>query len=347
MRAARPALEERARAAGVADSIRWAGFQSSEGLVDLYRGAIAYVDPSLYEGFGLQAAEALACGTPVIASNTTSLPEVVGDAGILLDPHDVAGFAAAMRRVAEDGAARRRPAGRRRSPGPAASPGSTRPASSSPRARRPCDELARSMRSGSRCARPPRPGARVRPLARAVAPAGADRGRAEPAGLRPGQRRRAAGRRDAGLAPAPARVRRQSQPRGGGPAGRARARACWRTTTSSSSRRACRGCSLCSTPTRAQGSSAQVERGGGRADLVRAVPDGRGDRRGRGRPARAAVARLRAAQSRSRDRLAAPDCGFPSRRRPSVVRSRSVERCARSSTRTSSSTGRRPTSPTG
>jgi glycosyltransferase involved in cell wall biosynthesis len=70
--------------------------------VDLYRGAIAYVDPSLYEGFGLQAAEALACGTPVIASNRTSLPEVVGDAGILLDPHDVAGFAGAMRRVVED-----------------------------------------------------------------------------------------------------------------------------------------------------------------------------------------------------------------------------------------------------
>jgi glycosyltransferase involved in cell wall biosynthesis len=102
LRTARPALEERARAAGVAGSIRWAGFQTSEGLVDLYRGAIAYVDPSLYEGFGLQAAEALACGTPVIASNTTSLPEVVGDAGILVDPHDIAGFAAAMRRIVTD-----------------------------------------------------------------------------------------------------------------------------------------------------------------------------------------------------------------------------------------------------
>ena len=97
---ARPALEARARDAGV--SIRWAGFQTMAGLVELYRGAIAYVDPSLYEGFGLQAAEAMACGTPVIASNTTSLPEVVGDAGILLDPNDVAGFAAAMRRVAEN-----------------------------------------------------------------------------------------------------------------------------------------------------------------------------------------------------------------------------------------------------
>ena len=97
-----PALQRRARAAGVADSIRWAGFQRARACRPLPR-AIAYVDPSLYEGFGLQAAEALACGTPVIASNTTSLPEVVGDAGILLDPHDVAGFAEAMRRVADDG----------------------------------------------------------------------------------------------------------------------------------------------------------------------------------------------------------------------------------------------------
>ena len=103
IRAALPALEARARSAGVADSIRWAGFQA-DGLADLYRGAIAYVDPSLYEGFGLQAAEALACGTPVIASNTTSLPEVVGEAGILLDPYDLPGFAAAMRRVTEDDA---------------------------------------------------------------------------------------------------------------------------------------------------------------------------------------------------------------------------------------------------
>lgn len=100
--AQRPALEARARELGVADTISWAGFQSGAALVALYQGALAYVDPSLYEGFGLQAAEALACGTPVIASNRTSLPEVVGDAGILLEPDDVAGFAAAMKRVAED-----------------------------------------------------------------------------------------------------------------------------------------------------------------------------------------------------------------------------------------------------
>lgn len=99
IRAERPALELLARKLGVADTVDWPGFQSGDALVRLYRRAIAYVDPSLYEGFGLQAAEALACGTPVIASNTTSLPEVVGDAGILLDPQDAEAFAAAMRRI--------------------------------------------------------------------------------------------------------------------------------------------------------------------------------------------------------------------------------------------------------
>jgi glycosyltransferase involved in cell wall biosynthesis len=100
VRTARPLLEERAARAGV--EVDWRGFQTGHALVELYRGAMAYVDPSLYEGFGLQAAEALACGTPVIASNRTSLPEVVGEAGILLDPHDVRGFADAMRRLAWD-----------------------------------------------------------------------------------------------------------------------------------------------------------------------------------------------------------------------------------------------------
>lgn len=100
IRELRQSLEARAERLGVKPE--WRGFQTGERLVELYRGAIAYVDPSLYEGFGLQAAEALACATPVIASNRTSLPEVVGDGGILLDPNDVRGFARAMRRVVED-----------------------------------------------------------------------------------------------------------------------------------------------------------------------------------------------------------------------------------------------------
>jgi glycosyltransferase involved in cell wall biosynthesis len=92
-------LRELAARLGVADQVTFTGYQPDDALVDLYRGAVAYVDPSLYEGFGLQALEALACGTPVISSDRTSLPEVVGDAGILLDPNDVRGFANAMNRV--------------------------------------------------------------------------------------------------------------------------------------------------------------------------------------------------------------------------------------------------------
>lgn len=68
--------------------------------------ADVFVFPSLYEGFGLTPLEAMACGTPVISSNASSLPEVVGDAGILLGPRDTAGFAQAIQRVLTDGALR-------------------------------------------------------------------------------------------------------------------------------------------------------------------------------------------------------------------------------------------------
>jgi glycosyltransferase involved in cell wall biosynthesis len=71
-------------------------------LVRLYQGARVFVFPSLYEGFGLPALEALACGVPVISSTGGSLPEVVGPAGILLDPHDVEAWADAMERVLGD-----------------------------------------------------------------------------------------------------------------------------------------------------------------------------------------------------------------------------------------------------
>ena len=71
-------------------------------LAKLVRGAKAVVFPSLYEGFGLPVLEAMQLGTPVITSDTSSLPEVAGDAGLLVDPYDVAALVEAMRRLDED-----------------------------------------------------------------------------------------------------------------------------------------------------------------------------------------------------------------------------------------------------
>jgi len=68
----------------------------------LYRGAVAFVFPSHYEGFGLPPLEALACGTPVVGSDVTSIPEVVGGAGVLLPPDDAEGMAGALIQLATD-----------------------------------------------------------------------------------------------------------------------------------------------------------------------------------------------------------------------------------------------------
>jgi glycosyltransferase involved in cell wall biosynthesis len=71
-------------------------------LPSYYRGAIALVFPTLYEGFGLPPLEAMASGTPVVTSSTTSLPEVVGDAAILVDPSSVEAIADSIERVVAD-----------------------------------------------------------------------------------------------------------------------------------------------------------------------------------------------------------------------------------------------------
>jgi alpha-1,3-rhamnosyl/mannosyltransferase len=68
----------------------------------LYQCASALVYPSMYEGFGLPLIEAMACGTPVIASSAASIPEVVGDAALILDPTDVRGWVDAIVRVLND-----------------------------------------------------------------------------------------------------------------------------------------------------------------------------------------------------------------------------------------------------
>jgi glycosyltransferase involved in cell wall biosynthesis len=86
----------RARARG---RVRFLGRVSDADLVELYRGAAAYVDATLYEGFGYQVLEAMACGAPVIASALTSIPEVVGHAGVLCDPRDANALARAIAHV--------------------------------------------------------------------------------------------------------------------------------------------------------------------------------------------------------------------------------------------------------
>jgi glycosyltransferase involved in cell wall biosynthesis len=81
-----PPLDPLVRRLGVGERVRFIGFVSEEDKRDLFWAAAAYAYTSEYEGFGLSPLEALACGTPVVCSNRTSLPEVVGAAGLLVEP---------------------------------------------------------------------------------------------------------------------------------------------------------------------------------------------------------------------------------------------------------------------
>jgi alpha-1,3-rhamnosyl/mannosyltransferase len=92
-----PELQEFVRTTpGLDEHVQFTGRLSDEDLVDLLNGTAALVFPSLWEGFGLPAVEAMACGVPVLASNQGSLPEVVGDAGLFFDPRDQAAIAACV-----------------------------------------------------------------------------------------------------------------------------------------------------------------------------------------------------------------------------------------------------------
>ncbi len=84
------------------ERVRFIGFVDDADLPALYCAARVFAFPSLYEGFGLPPLEAMACGVPVVASNASSLPEVVGDAGLLVDPLDVDGLAGALLRAVTD-----------------------------------------------------------------------------------------------------------------------------------------------------------------------------------------------------------------------------------------------------
>lgn len=87
---------------GVENRVFFAGRIQEENLPSLYRGAMALVFPSLYEGFGLPVIEAMACGTPVLTSNTTSLPEVSGDAALLVNPLSVTEISKGIERLCLD-----------------------------------------------------------------------------------------------------------------------------------------------------------------------------------------------------------------------------------------------------
>jgi len=82
-----------------AEHVEYLGRVSDDELLSLYRGASAYLDTSLYEGFGFQVLEALACGAPVVATRVTSIPEITGDAALLCPPGDSAALAAALERI--------------------------------------------------------------------------------------------------------------------------------------------------------------------------------------------------------------------------------------------------------
>lgn len=97
-----------ADAANLGDRLRFTGYVPDADLPALYSDALCFVYPSYFEGFGIPPLEAMACGAPVITGDRTSLPEVVGDAGIMVDPFDEEALAAALRRVIEDKALRDR-----------------------------------------------------------------------------------------------------------------------------------------------------------------------------------------------------------------------------------------------
>ncbi len=99
-------IVERIRTSSRGSAIHWLGYVADEHLPALYNGASAFAFPSLYEGFGMGVLEAMACGCPVVTSNTSSLPEVAGDAALLVDPHSVTSIQLGLERALDLGTAK-------------------------------------------------------------------------------------------------------------------------------------------------------------------------------------------------------------------------------------------------
>ena len=101
-------FHEQLREGGLGDVVHLVGYVADEDLSALYSAATVFAFPSLYEGFGLPVLEAMACGTPVVTSNLSSLPEVAGEAALLVDPYDVAALSDALGRIVLDSALQQR-----------------------------------------------------------------------------------------------------------------------------------------------------------------------------------------------------------------------------------------------
>jgi glycosyltransferase involved in cell wall biosynthesis len=101
------AVSAAAARAGAAEAVVRLGSVNEKRLRALYQGAVALVYPSRYEGFGLPLVEAMACGTPVVASNVASMPEVLGKAGVLVDPTDAEAWTQAIVDIVNDGEKRK------------------------------------------------------------------------------------------------------------------------------------------------------------------------------------------------------------------------------------------------
>jgi len=101
-REAQPLIEAQAARLGLTGQVRFLGYRPRDEVPALYRGAACLLFPSLFEGFGMPVLEAMASGCPVICSNSTSLPEIAGDAARLIDPHDAEALASEVRHVLTD-----------------------------------------------------------------------------------------------------------------------------------------------------------------------------------------------------------------------------------------------------
>jgi glycosyltransferase involved in cell wall biosynthesis len=99
-------VQDLAASLGLGSDVTYQGRLATPEVAAIYRGALALVYPSLLEGFGLPILEAMACGTPVITSDRSSMPEIAGDAALLVDPTDLASISSAVERVTSDQALR-------------------------------------------------------------------------------------------------------------------------------------------------------------------------------------------------------------------------------------------------